>query len=124
MKKNSLELKPFRRRLRNGATPAEQHVWQYLRQRRLGGWKFVRQYSIGPYVLDFFCPRANLAIELDGGHHARPDQRLYDAGRSARLALDGVTVLRFWNSEALEQTEAVLDKILLQLERSRQGPEF
>lgn len=117
MKKNALFLKQRRRDLRRKATPAEKHLWNYLRQRRLLGWKFVRQYSIDSFILDFYCPQARLAIELDGGHHNQPTQREYDQARTAYLNHHGIRVLRFWNHEAHYLTDAVLAEIVRGLER-------
>ena len=80
-----------------------------LRNRRLGGRKFRRQHPLPPYILDFYCEEARLAIELDGGQHG--EQAAYDAARSTVLASQGIRVLRFWNNEVLQQTEAVLQVI-------------
>ncbi len=73
--------------------------------------KFVRQYSAGPYILDFYCPKLKLAIELDGGQHAENDNKKYDAARSAYLKSQGIDMMRFWNHEVLQETNSVLDMI-------------
>ena len=70
--------------------------------------RFIRQYSAGPYVLDFYCPKLKLAIELDGGQYAQDDNQDYDAARSAYLKSQGIDVIRFWNHEVLQATENVL----------------
>jgi len=62
--------KERRRFLRRDQTEAEERLWQCLRNRKLNGYKFFRQYSVGPYILDFFCTQTRLAVELDGHHHA------------------------------------------------------
>jgi len=63
------------RYLRKNATPAEQKLWRHLRNREIAGYKFRRQHPVGPYVLDFYCPAARLAIEVDGsGHSFSPGQ--------------------------------------------------
>ena len=59
-----------RRRLRKNATDAERKLWSILRSKRMAGLKFFRQYSVGSYILDFYCPERRLAIEVDGGQHA------------------------------------------------------
>jgi len=107
-------VKAFARKLRQEQPNAESLMWGVLRDRRLGGAKFRRQHPVGSYVLDFFCHEANLAIELDGGQHAEAQAR--DEMRTAFLKSKGIDVLRFWNNEMLEQTEAVLEKIWWELD--------
>ena len=101
--------------LRNNATDAERKLWSHLRQRRLGGFKFSRQMSIGPFVCDFLCRERGLILELDGGQHA--DLVIADARRTAFLNAQGLSVLRFWNNEVFENIEGVLQTILAKLER-------
>lgn len=100
------------RQLRQNATPAEQILWQALRNRQLNGLKFRRQHPIGRFILDFYCAEKRLAVEVDGGQHADPEQRRDDEARTAALAAHGITVLRFWNHEVLNHLEAVLQAIL------------
>ena len=75
------------------------------------GFKFRRQHPIGPYIVDFYCPMAQLAIEIDGGQHNQDDQLLYDERRTAFLEEQGIKVLRFWNHDVLRETETVLEVI-------------
>jgi len=96
----------FARGLRHDATNAEQRMWQLLRDRRLGGFKFRRQQPFPPYTVDFYCDAARLCIELDGGQHA--DDAARDARRDAFLQARGLRVLRFWNDAVLRETESVL----------------
>ncbi len=77
--------------------------------------KFFRQYSIGPYILDFYCPTVKLAVELDGGQHNQSDKREYDAARSEYLKAQGIDVMRFWNNEVLLDIESVLSKMELKV---------
>ena len=86
-------------------------MWALLRSRRFGGFKFRRQAPFPPYVLDFYCAAARLAVELDGGQHTEPAQVARDAERTALLAGKGIRVLRFWNHEVLGQPEAVLSAL-------------
>ena len=72
---------------------------------------------MGPYILDFFCIEARLAIEIDGSQHALA--RTYDERRDRYLASCGIGVLRFWNNEVLQQTDAVLEVVLKALESPR-----
>ena len=99
------------RELRKGATHAEHLLWDLLRDRQLLNFKFRRQHPLGHYILDFYCHEAKLAIELDGGQHAEDSQLKYDEKRSAWLKQQGISVLRFWNNDALTNVEGVLQRI-------------
>jgi very-short-patch-repair endonuclease len=101
------------RRLRHQATDAERKLWFALRDRRLGGFKFVRQEAIGPYIVDFVCREKKLIVEVDGGQHA---ENTRDRVRDRALASDGYCILRFWNSDVLKNREGVLYTILARLE--------
>ena len=97
------------RRLRRDQTNAEQALWARLRDRQLCGAKFRRQHPIGPFVADFCCPRRKLVVELDGGQHA--EEAASDEKRSRFLEAQGYRVLRFWNHDVLQNTEAVVERI-------------
>ena len=73
--------------------------------------RFFRQYSIGPYILDFYCPAVKLAVELDGGQHNESEKREYDEARSIYLKAQDIDVIRFWNHEVLLNVEDVLNKL-------------
>jgi adenine-specific DNA-methyltransferase len=109
--RNDSLLKQRRRLLRRNLTEAEKTFWLHVRNRQLHGMKFFRQYSIGPYILDFYCPAAKLAVELDGGQHNQYDSQEYDTIRSEYLKAQGIEVIRFWNHEVLIDTESVLTKL-------------
>jgi very-short-patch-repair endonuclease len=96
--------------LRVNSTDAERRLWYYLRDRRLSGYRFRRQVPLGRYVVDFACIRARLIVELDGGQHA--DSVIEDLERTKYFARGGFRVIRFWNDEVLQRTEAVLESIL------------
>jgi very-short-patch-repair endonuclease len=100
-----------RRRLRLRSTIAEAALWSTLRGRRVAGFKFRRQYPCGPFILDFFCARRRLAIELDGGQHHDSRARAHDARRNAYLAAHGITVLRFPCDQILRNPASVLTVI-------------
>ena len=100
-----------RRELRKEQTEAEKILWLYIRNRQVSSLKFYRQYSIGPYILDFFCPKIRLAIELDGNQHK--DAKEYDIERETFLKDKNIKVIRFWNNEVLNDLENVL-KIIRQ----------
>ncbi|MDZ4279174.1 MAG: endonuclease domain-containing protein [Hydrogenophaga sp.] len=97
------------RELRGQMTDAETLLWQNFKGRRFQGFKFRRQRPLGPYILDFVCLEAGLAIEVDGGQHS--DQLAYDRARTALIEAQGLTVIRFWNHEVMNETPAVLEKI-------------
>ena len=97
------------RRLRRDATDVEKRLWQRLRNGQIDGLAFRRQHPLGPYILDFFCPSLRFAIELDGGQHSQ--STAYNARRDEWLRLQGVTVLRFWNSDVTENVWGVLEFI-------------
>ncbi len=107
------------RALRKKATEAEQLMWQILRNRAVNNAKFRRQHPHKGYILDFYCPELKLAIELDGSHHLEDEQRRHDEHRTQVLESDGITVLRFWNNEVLNQTETVLGVIWEKVEELR-----
>lgn len=107
----------YAKRMRSDATEAERVLWRHLRGKRFSGYKFKRQKPVGAYIVDFVCMRCMLAIEADGGQHG--DAVAYDAARTAWLESQGFQVLRFWNNDVLQRTEAVLDSILSALERRR-----
>ena len=115
-------LKERRKKLRNNATPAEQQLWSMLKHSNLGGYKFRRQHSVGPYILDFYCPSEKLALELDGDSHFTEEAIVYDQERTAYLNALGTTVLRFLNTDLYENGEAVCERILLEIKGKTQPP--
>jgi len=107
---NNPKLKSRRKELRNNSTEAEKLIWSKLKSSQLGC-KFRRQHSIGPYILDFYCPSKQLAIELDGGQHNEAKSMNYDSNRTEYLNSLNITVLRFWNSQILTDISTVLEAI-------------
>ena len=96
------------RQLRRNQTDTEARLWAHLRDRRLKGMKFRRQHPIGRYILDFYCPEAHLAIELDGSGHKRPEQKEHDKKRDLEIRDRGIKILRFWDNSVWENLEGVL----------------
>ena len=93
---NKLKLKPARRSLRRNANSAEQLVWLYIRRKKILGERFLRQYSVDHYVVDFYCPRLRLAVEIDGASHFTDNKRIKDdAKRQEYLESFGIEFLRF-----------------------------
>ena len=109
--RNNPALKQRRQELRRNQTEAEKTLWAHLRYKQFFGMRFFRQYSIGTYILDFYCPQLRLAIELDGGQHTEDNTREYDTARSDYLKGQGIEVIRFWNHEVLLDTGSVLIKL-------------
>ena len=102
------------RRLRRDATDAEKLLWRALRE-TCPGWRFRRQHPIGRRIADFACPAAKLAIEPDGGQHL---DNADDDARTADLAAFGYRVLRFWNNDVLDNTDGVIQRIIMALAAS------
>ena len=96
--------------MRRVPAKAEELLWFHLRNRKLGGFKFRRQQTVGPYVADFFCPELKLIIELDGDTH--DGREAYDEQRSLWLAAEGYKVVRFLNDDVYKHIDAVRESIL------------
>ena len=97
--------------MRKNMTPPEMRLWNVLRRRGLNGLKFRRQHPIGPFILDFYCVSARLAVEVDGAIHTLGDNPQYDDRRDLWLERHGVTVLRIQARHVLERLDAVLTEI-------------
>lgn len=104
-------LAEFRKNLRKSLTPAEATFWKLVKNSKFERRKFVRQHSVGNYILDFYCPSEKLAIELDGAQHFSGLGAAKDRERTGYLESKGIRVLRFENREVFEETEWVLDMI-------------
>src|SRR5512139_3004833 len=113
--RNDPILKQRRRELRRNQSDAERALWAKIRNKQFFGMKFFRQYSIGPYILDFYCPTVKLAVELDGGQHNQSEKRERDVSRSEYLKAQGVDVMRFWNNEVLLDIQSVLSELALKV---------
>ncbi|MEI6824770.1 MAG: endonuclease domain-containing protein [Desulfuromonadales bacterium] len=113
--KNDPILKSRRREFRRNQTDAEKAFWAKIRNKQFLGMKFFRQYSVGHYILDFYCPDKKMAIELDGGQHNLPEGKEYDAERTDFLNNHGIVVVRFWNNEVLSQMDGVLECLALKI---------
>jgi very-short-patch-repair endonuclease len=105
------------RELRTAPTPAEAALWDQIRGRRIGGWKFRRQQPIVGYVVDFYCPALRLVIEVDGDIHL--DRRPEDELRTRQLARLGVKVLRIRNDDVLADASAAARTIAMLCEQLR-----
>ncbi len=95
--------------LRQEMTEVEEILWAELRNRQLENLKFRRQHPLAQYIVDFYCAKHKLIVELDGGIHKQ--QKEYDAERSRYLEQHGYRVIRFWNHEVENSLSKVLEAI-------------
>jgi cyclase len=91
-------------------TEAELVLWEYLRQHPLG-YKFRRQHPLGIYIVDFYCHKLKLVIEVDGSIHDLTAIKAADIERQRQLEMDGLIVIRFTNEEVLKTKEVVIEQI-------------
>jgi very-short-patch-repair endonuclease len=105
------------RRLRQSLSPPEVALWAALKGRQLDGYAFRRQHPVEPYILDFYCEAARLAVEVDGANHQMPDAIRYDEQRDAFLRDQGIDVLRLSARIVLEDRSAALAAILDEVRR-------
>src|SRR4051794_3312647 len=108
---NRLSEKATRRRLRRQMPKAEVILWSRLRAKQILGQRFRRQYSVGPYVVDFYCPDLKLAIEIDGESHYREGAAESDQQRQAMIESFGICFRRFTNLDIYENLDGVLEVI-------------
>ena len=115
--------------LRSSMTPAERHLWDRLRKNRLKGFRFKPQHPISEFVVDFYCHKARLVVEVDESYHENTIQKEYDENRDHILKELGLKVLRFTDKQVMEETESVIRTILKHLSTndptetdSRAGP--
>ena len=104
-------LKKYSRRLRKEMTDAETLLWSKIRGKQLKGFQVYRQKTIGHFVVDFYCPKAKLVIELDGGQHYSEAIQAIDKSRDRYMERVGLKVLRFSDKEAFENLPGVLEEI-------------
>ena len=113
MKAYNKNLKQVSRDLRNNMTEAEKLLWSKLRGKQILGLQFYRQKPILNYIVDFYCPAANLVIECDGSQHFTEDGLEADRIRDKALAQLGLKVLRFANGQVMGQIDDVVEKIYI-----------
>ena len=107
---NRKEMQERRRQLRKNMTYCEKLVWMYLRKRQMK-YRFLRQYSVDHYVIDFYCPKLKLAVEVDGDVHDSSDQKEYDKNRQEYLESFGISFVRITNEKLLDNSEKAFNKI-------------
>jgi len=103
--------KVLRQALRNEASPAEGILWSHLQGRKFHGLKFRRQYGIGAYVVDFYCPEARLVVEVDGQSHLELGERESDLARTRYIESKGIVVVRVANGDVYGDMEKVFRRI-------------
>lgn len=121
---NKKEKKEQRKELRSYGTKYEATMWLLLKNRQIEGMKFRRQFSVGEYILDFYCPELKLAIELDGQDHYSIDGSYKDRVRDEWLSTQGITILRIENCAIFENQHAVIELLketVLRLKSSAQN---
>ena len=115
---NKASTKKNRKNLRKNQTEAELALWQKLRGKRFMGCKFFRQYGIGDYIADFYCPQRKLVIEIDGGQHYSDGKKARDKAREGYMNSLAIRTIRFTNLDVLQNMDAVLS----QIEKEMQTP--
>ena len=109
------ELKQYSRELRKNMTETENLLWSKIRRKQLKGYQFYRQKVIGNYIVDFYCPKANLIIELDGSQHYSVKGEINDRNRDAYMEKLELKVLRFSDREVFKNLKGVLETIWMNL---------
>ena len=106
------KLKRLRQKLRNNTTDAERKLWSMIRKKEIMNFKFTRQYGVGKYILDFYCPTLRLALELDGSQHMEAKNAMYDEQRAKFLNFHNIKIIRFYDNEVFKNPEKVLERIV------------
>jgi very-short-patch-repair endonuclease len=106
-----------RKTLRSNLPQAEVILWSRLKNKALDGYKFRRQYSIGKFVINFYCPRLKLAIEVDGDSHFSEKSEPYDKERQRFIESFKISFLRFTNKDIYENLDEVLGAIKLHTQK-------
>ncbi|MEN6508201.1 MAG: endonuclease domain-containing protein [Smithella sp.] len=105
------KLKSLARDLRTNMTDAEQLIWSRIRRKQISDIQFYRQKNIGHYIVDFYCPKGKLIIEIDGGQHYEAEGMKKDQERDRDLQKLGLTVLRFSDIDVLKNIDGVVQRI-------------
>lgn len=111
MLKYNKKLQPLARELRKNMSDSEKLFWSKVRRKQISGFQFYRQRVIEDYIVDFYCPKAKLVVEIDGGQHYSGKEKRNDALRDNRLKDLGLRVLRFSNLDVLQKIEGVLEEV-------------
>lgn len=104
-------LKSLSRQLRANSTDAEKLLWSKIRKKQIKNYQFFRQKPIGNYIVDFYCDKARLVIEIDGGRHYEDENSKNDKIRESFLEEQNLRIMRFTNLDVLKNIENVVEKI-------------
>jgi len=104
-------LKQYSRQLRENMTDAERKLWAKIRRKQIKEYQFYRQKPIGDYIVDFYCPKAKMVVEIDGSQHLVGETIQYDRIRDDYLSSLGLRVLRFTNTDVLINIKGVVESI-------------
>ena len=116
------DLKQPSRQLRTNVTEPERHLWAKIRRKQLKGCQFYRQKPIGEYIVDFYCHRAKLVVEVDGDLHFSDEAVKNDRVRDEYLSSLGLRVLRFTNAEVMGNIEGVVERIASEVPAVGESP--
>ncbi|WP_228099480.1 endonuclease domain-containing protein [Bacteroides acidifaciens] len=120
---NKSELKSVRKDLRNNGTSAEATLWELIKGKQIDGLKFRWQHSVGPYILDFYCPQFRLSIELDGEVHSTSVAMDYADNRARFLINEkDIWVIRFENRVVFENPSQIVEEIREAVGKRRGNP--
>ena len=106
------KLKEYAKKLRNNSTYTEIMLWNYLKQKQIRGYDFDRQKPIDNFIVDFYCAKLKLVIEIDGDSHFSEEGKSYDKERTGILKSYGLRVIRFSNSDILNNFNTVRERII------------
>lgn len=109
MRLNPKQTKNLRKHLRNNMTQTEVMLWDKLKNKGVLGYKFRRQYGVGPYVLDFYCPKLRLGVEVDGDSHFSRGGRIHDKERDSFIEEQGITLIRVTTTEVKQNLDGVIE---------------
>lgn len=110
------------KKLRDNQTEAEVFLWNNLAKINIQGIRFKRQHPVLYFIADFYCHKAKLIIEVDGGYHDIPEQYIYDRNRDFELDALGLKVIHFTNEQALYQIEKTLEEIEQEIKKRTPNP--
>ena len=113
----NVELKVFARENRKNPTKPENRIWKEILCNNKTGYKFLRQKPINNFILDFYCSKLLLGIEIDGNSHYRDSQRKYDIARADRLEDLGIKLIRYTNDEIMSNIDGVYKHLMAELKK-------
>ncbi|MGD0591492.1 MAG: DUF559 domain-containing protein [Bacteroidota bacterium] len=113
-------LKQIARKLRKDMTLSEILLWQHIKGKQLLGYDFHRQKPIDEYVVDFYCPRLKLVLEIDGDSHEGKEEE--DKIRQEKMESLGLTVLRFWDWDVKDNVDGIVEHLREWIEAHRSPP--